>query len=111
MKEELFEDVSLLNEYDSFEHKSLSHRQAKLLSDLRVELQVVLGTLELTGEQLVDLTPGVELNCSFEANSAVTLCLGEEKIARGQLFIREEELVVEITEILPSEAGIGLQKS
>lgn len=102
MKDEIFSDVGLLDEYDRFEHRTLSHRQTKLLSDLRVDLQIVLGTLELTAEQLVDLTPGAEINCGFEVGSSVFLCMGEEIIAKGELFLRDDQLGVEIKEIANS---------
>lgn len=78
----------------------LSQAQASLLSNLQVELEVELGKVKLTMEDLLDLSPGRLLDYVLEDAPTVSLRLAGTRLARGRLVKREDKVFVEISELV-----------
>lgn len=90
----------MLKEYQEYEHaKVLSHRQVRFLSELQVEVRILLGSIQITGEQLLDLTSGSALECGFELGADVQLLVGDELLAEGKLVRDDGQLFVEIAQL------------
>lgn len=66
------------------------------LSDVTVELRIELGRLELSIEELLDLTPGARFQLTVAEPSPVALYLGEDLVVEGLLVCEGDEVFLEI---------------
>lgn len=62
----------------------------QLLNQLRVELRVEVGTVQLSAADLLDLTPGALVSVAYESDRSIRLLLGGEEIAKAQ-FVENEQ--------------------
>lgn len=70
------------------------------LSQLALEVDVRLGTTEISIGELLELRPGSALTLDQRLDQPVELLVGDQVIARGELVAVEDELGVRITEIV-----------
>jgi len=80
--------------------RQLNLSQAKLLSELVIPVQIILGELPLSAAQLIDLRGGEYFPLLLEEDSLVTLVVSGEAIAKGKLVKDESSICVLITEII-----------
>jgi type III secretion system YscQ/HrcQ family protein len=74
---------------------------AAALAGAPVEVVAELGRITLRGEEILGLAPGVVLGLRVDRTSAVSLRIGGEVWAEGELVNVEGELGVRITRLLP----------
>jgi len=86
--------------------KPLSPIQARLLSELRIKTEVLLGTIELSAEEILDLTEETLIQIPLAEGQKVTLRAGGELIAIGRLVCDETQTFIEIL-----QAGEDLQET
>jgi len=79
---------------------SLSSVQAKLLSEIQVNVGVEVGTLCLNVEDLIDILPGKTFQFSFDEQKLLTLKLGEEEIAKARFVQEKGSLALEIISVM-----------
>jgi flagellar motor switch protein FliN/FliY len=72
---------------------------AKIIENVGVELEALLGTARLTVADLAALQPGDAVTLGTALNEAVELRLGEAVVARGELVAVGEKFGVRLTEI------------
>ena len=77
-------------------HSVLSKRQLRCLSEIQVQLEVDIGRLQMSAEELIDLVPGKIFEFHFDPNEAVLLRVGEECIASAKFVVRDDVLALEI---------------
>lgn len=72
---------------------------AKIIENVGVELEALLGTARLTVAELSALQPGDTVPLTTALNQTVELRLGEAIVARGELVAVGEKFGVRLTEI------------
>lgn len=72
---------------------------AKIIENVAVELEALLGTARLTVAELSALQPGDAVTLATALNEAVELRLGSAIVARGELVAVGEKFGVRLTEI------------
>lgn len=72
----------------------------RMLMDVPVRVEVVLGEVRLTMEELSALTPGEVLTLEKQAGEPVDIYVSGRLIARGKLVVADGELGVTLTEIV-----------
>ena len=83
--------------------RELNLSQAKLLADLVIPVQIVLGELSLSAAQLIDLRAGEQYQLELDEYSLVTLVVSGEPIARGKLVKDNSDIYIQITETISPE--------
>jgi flagellar motor switch protein FliN/FliY len=76
----------------------------RMLMDVPVRVEIVLGELRLTMEELMALSPGEVLTMEKQAGEPVDIYVSGRLIARGKLVVADGELGVTLTEIVDSRA-------
>lgn len=71
----------------------------RIIENVGVELEVLLGTARLTVAELSALQPGDAVTLGTALNQAVELRLGDATVARGELVAVGEKFGVRLTEI------------
>ncbi len=85
------------------EEESLARVQSAslaALSQLALQVDVRLGSTEITIGELLELRPGSALTMGGPVDAPVEVLVGNQVIARGELVAVEDELGVRITEIV-----------
>lgn len=72
-----------------------------LISDVRVKVEVLVGSAELTVEELFAIKKGSILTLDQLHNAPLTVRLNGKIVARGELVVVEDNFGVRIAEILP----------
>ncbi|MBA3069182.1 MAG: flagellar motor switch protein FliN [Hyphomonas sp.] len=72
----------------------------RMLMDVPVRVEVVLGEMRLTMEELSALTPGEVLTMEKQTGEPVDIYVSGRLIARGKLVVADGELGVTLTEIV-----------
>ncbi|HRJ02327.1 MAG TPA: flagellar motor switch protein FliN [Hyphomonas sp.] len=76
----------------------------KMLLDVPVRVEIVLGEVRMTMEELMALTPGEVLTLEKQTNEPVDIYVSGKLIARGKLVVADGELGVTLTEIVDARA-------
>jgi flagellar motor switch protein FliM len=74
----------------------LSNSQARLLSEVHVNVEVQLGEIELSVSQLIDLLPGQRFNFEFDSLRPLKLKISEEEIGEAVFVKHGDQLALEI---------------
>jgi len=85
------------------EEQALARVQARSLAALRqlcLQVEVRLGSADLTIGELLELRSGDALSLGRRVDDPVELIVGDQVIARGELVAVDEQLGVRITEIV-----------
>lgn len=78
----------------------------EVLLDLPLEVRVLLGSVEKTIEELVNMNEGSVVQLDQIAGEPVELVVGEQVIAKGETVIIDDKFGVLITEIIPPKERI-----
>ena len=81
-------------------HDCTREEQIKCLAELRTEVTVQVGSLILTGRQLIEMRPEQTFEFRLDAETPITLSVEGEEIARGKLVATEKSFGIEIIEVL-----------
>ncbi|MEZ4404557.1 MAG: FliM/FliN family flagellar motor switch protein [Kofleriaceae bacterium] len=76
-----------------------------LSQDLRVPLAVVVGEVEVSARQLLELGPGQVITLAGPVGGPVELRAGARLIGRGELVVVDGDLGVRVTEVLSPPSG------
>lgn len=76
----------------------------KMLLDVPVRVEVVLGEARMTMEELMALSPGEVLTLQKQTSEPVDIYVSGKLIARGKLVVADGELGVTLTEIVDARA-------
>lgn len=76
----------------------------KMLLDVPVRVEIVLGEVRMTMEELMALAPGEVLTLEKQTNEPVDIYVSGKLIARGKLVVADGELGVTLTEIIDARA-------
>lgn len=76
----------------------------RLLMDVPVRVEVVLGEVRLTLEELMALSPGEVLTLEKQTGEAADIYVSGRLVARGRLVVADGELGVTLTEIVDSRS-------
>lgn len=79
----------------------LLSRNAALLAELSVTLDIHLGSAHLTGKQLFELVAGSVIELDRSVEDPVDVMLNGKVVARGRLVACDDQLGVLITDISP----------
>jgi flagellar motor switch protein FliM len=74
---------------------------AATLASAPIEVVAELGRITLRGDEILGLAPGVVLGLRVDRTSAVSLRVGGQLLAEGELVNVEGELGVRVTRLLP----------
>lgn len=72
----------------------------KIIENVEVELEALLGTVRLTVADLTALKAGDSVTLDAALNQAVVLRLGDARVARGELVAVGDKFGVRLTEII-----------
>lgn len=73
-----------------------------LIKGVKVELEVKVGEVELTVQELMGLSKDSVISLTKKVNSPVDLLLDGKLIAKGELVAADDNFGLQITEILES---------
>jgi flagellar motor switch protein FliN/FliY len=73
---------------------------AKIIENVGIQLEAVLGSARLTVAELTALKSGDAVTLDAALNEAVTLRLGDASVARGELVAVGDRFGVRLTEII-----------
>ncbi len=65
-------------------------QRERVLSALKVEIQVALGSVEVPASRLIELSEGAELEMPFNASSPLVISLGGEPLAEAILTAADD---------------------
>lgn len=90
-----------------------SIQQVKLLSELKISVEIRMGEVELSAEELIELCDGKLFRFPVLKGHLVTLCIGNEIIAEGKLVAKGADTFIEIirTPIGSSEETNAIRRS
>lgn len=92
-----------LHEVEESNEKLIKPNDISLISDMEVELDVIIGKTKLTVSQLYDLNRGSVLELDSDVESPVEIVLNRSVVARGQLVVVGDNYGVEILESVSGE--------
>lgn len=92
--------------YDESEFASL-----ELLRDIPMEIRVLLGSVEMTIEEILELEKGSIVKLEKLAGEPVEVYVGEMLIAKGETVIDDERFCVLITEIVSPRERVKIIES
>lgn len=76
----------------------------RLLMDVPVRVEVVLGDVRISMDELAALSPGEVLTMEKQTGEPVDIYVSGRLIARGKLVVADGELGVTLTEIVDDRA-------
>ena len=82
---------------------TLSLQQAQYLSDIDVALQIEVGAISITAEQLIDLAPGQSLPFECDMEQELVLRFAGEEVARGRFCSEDGKIFIEIVAVHTDE--------
>lgn len=82
--------------------KPISSAQAQMLANLKVQISLEVGTLEMSVDELIDLLPGQIFQYALPSEQVVSLKLGGTKVAEAKLVCQDEKLGLKIINVCDS---------
>jgi flagellar motor switch protein FliN/FliY len=83
------------------ESRGARHANLAMLNDVRVHLDIRLGTRELSVRELMDLDAGSVLDLDRALQDDVEVLLNGQVVARGQIVAVDDRFGVRITAVQP----------
>lgn len=77
-----------------------------LLMDISMEVRVLLGTVEKTIEEILEMHEGSVIKMDQLAGEPVEILVGDQVVAKGETVIIDDKFGVLITEIVPPRERI-----
>lgn len=84
----------------------LLNNNYSIISDLKLDLEVILGTAELTVKELFDLHVGSTVELDQTIETQLTLRINGKPIAFGTLVVVGDNFGIQITDIIDSAAKV-----
>ncbi len=89
---------------DPLEFAPISLTQVHALREMKLNVIVEMGTLQLSAEDLLDLVPGRVFEFEFDPARPVTLTVGTEAIGTAKLILHEGKLALEMLSVRSLDA-------
>ena len=77
--------------------------KSKSISNIKVDVEVTIGTTELTLNDLASLGEGSIIELKTRAGEPVLMKAGGQNFAKGEVVVIDENFGVRLTEIIPVE--------
>ncbi|MFW2373946.1 MAG: FliM/FliN family flagellar motor switch protein [Gammaproteobacteria bacterium] len=87
-----------LHEIEESNEKLIKPNDISLISDIEVELEVIIGKTKLTVSQLYEIKKGSVLELDSDVESPVDIVLNRSVVAKGQLVVVGDNYGIQIIE-------------
>ena len=78
----------------------MDSKKMDIVMDVKVNVTVQLGTAELPMKEVVELSPGAQIQLKQNAKDPVSLLVNGKLIAHGEVVVVDDRLGVTMTEII-----------
>ena len=95
VNESIIEAVKLIG-------KNMDSKKMDIVMDVKVSVTVQLGTAELPMKEVVELSPGAQIQLKQNAKDPVSLLVNGKLIAHGEVVVIDDRFGLKITEIVDS---------
>ena len=82
----------------------MDSKKINIVMDVKVNVTVQLGTAELPMKEVVELSPGSQIQLKQNAKDPVGLLVNGKLIAHGEVVVIYDRFGLKITEIVDSES-------
>ena len=82
--------------------KIMDSKKMDIVMDVKVSVTVQLGTAELPMKEVVELSPGAQIQLKQNAKDPVSLLVNGKLIAHGEVVVVDDKFGLKITEIVDS---------
>ena len=83
----------------------MDSKKMDIVMDVKVQVTVQLGTAQLPMKEIVELSPGAQIQLQQNAKDPVSLLVNGKLIALGEVVVIDDRFGLKITEIVDSEIG------
>ena len=80
----------------------MDSKKLDIVMDVKVNMTVQLGTAELPMKEVVELSPGAQIQLKQNAKDPVNLMVNGKLIAHGQVVVIDDKFGLKVTEIVNS---------
>ena len=80
----------------------MDSKKMDIVMDVKVSVTVQLGTAELPMKEVVELSPGAQIQLKQNAKDPVGLLVNGKLIAHGEVVVIDDRFGLKITEIIDS---------
>ena len=80
----------------------MDSKKLDIVMDVKVDMTVQLGTAELPMKDVVELSPGAQIQLKQSANDPVSLMVNGKLIAYGEVVVIDDKFGLKVTEIVNS---------
>ena len=84
------------------EEKHKDSKKMDIVMDVKVQVTVQLGTAQLPMKEIVELSPGSQIQLKQNAKDPVSLLVNGKLIALGEVVVIDDRFGLKITEIVDS---------
>jgi flagellar motor switch protein FliN/FliY len=82
---------------------TLETKALDLVLDVKVKLNVKLGSCQLAMKDILEMAPGTVIQLDQQAKEPVGLFINDKLIARGEVVVVEDSFGIKITEVVGRE--------
>ena len=82
----------------------MDNKKLDIVMDVKVDMTVQLGTAKLPMKEVVELSPGAQIQLKQNAKDPVSLMVNDKLIAHGEVVVIDDKFGLKITEIVNSVA-------
>ena len=82
----------------------MDSKKMDIVMDVKVNVTVQLGTAELPMKEVVELSPGAQIQLKQNAKDPVSLLVNGKVIALGEVVVVDDKFGLMITEIVDSRS-------
>ena len=82
----------------------MDNKKLDIVMDVKVDMTVQLGTAKLPMKEVVELSPGAQIQLKQNAKDPVSLMVNGKLIAHGEVVVINDKFGLKITEIVNSVA-------
>ena len=80
----------------------MDNKKLDIVMDVKVDMTVQLGTAKLPMKEVVELSPGAQIQLKQNAKDPVSLMVNGKLIAHGEVVVINDKFGLKITEIVNS---------
>ena len=80
----------------------MDSKKLDIVMDVKVDMTVQLGTAELPMKDVVELSPGAQIQLKQSAEDPVSLMVNGKLIAYGEVVVIDDKFGLKVTEIVNS---------
>jgi flagellar motor switch protein FliN/FliY len=80
----------------------MDNKKLDIVMDVKVDMTVQLGTAKLPMKDVVELSPGAQIQLKQNAKDPVSLMVNGKLIAHGEVVVIDDKFGLKITEIVNS---------